>query len=131
MQVETVLLAVHSGTVTLAPVPEEEDEALREAMMEELDVGAVTPVPRERSSGHSMVDPLTRVSLFIPVPDFRQMAYVSMDDMVADAWISPAVVELKLPVGIANIRNRRAAGFQIVARERTTDNAYRVPSPSN
>ena len=51
--------------------------------------------------------------------------------MVADAWISPAVVELKLPVAIANIRNKRAAGFQIVTRERTTDSKYRVPPLSS
>ena len=80
VQVEAVLLSVDSGTVTLAPVPEEDDESFREAMMEELDVGAVAPVPRERSSGHPMFDPLTSITLFIPVPDFRQMAYVSIDD---------------------------------------------------
>ena len=54
MQVETVLISVHSGTVTLALVPEEDDAALREAMLEERDAGAATPVPRERSPGHPM-----------------------------------------------------------------------------
>ena len=58
------------------------------------------------------------------------MAYVSIDDMVADAWVSPAVVALNHPVAIANIRNKRAAGFQIVTRERTTNGKYRVPPPS-
>ena len=51
--------------------------------------------------------------------------------MVADAWISPTVVELKLPVAIATIRNKKAAGFQIVTRERTTDSKYVVPPPSS
>ena len=51
-QVETVLLSVHSGTVILAPVPEEDEEALRESMSDELDAGAATPVPRERSTAH-------------------------------------------------------------------------------
>ena len=105
------LLSVRSGTVTLAPVPEKDAEPLRESMMEELDASAVTPVPRERSPRHPMVDPPTSISLMISVPDFRQMAYVSIDDMVADAWISPATVELKLPVAIATIRNKTDAGF--------------------
>ena len=93
VQVETVLLAVRSGTVTLAPVPEEDDEAPREAMLEELDVRAVIPVPREQWSGHPRLDPLTSITFLIPVPDFRQMAHDSIDDMVADAWLSQAVVQ--------------------------------------
>ena len=43
MQVETVLLAIQSGIVTLELVLEEEDKAM---LLENIDVGAVTPVPR-------------------------------------------------------------------------------------
>ena len=108
-----------------------DNAALRGAMMEQLDVGAVAPVPRERPPGRPILDPLTSITLLIPVPDFRQMAYVSIDDMVADAWVSPKAVELKVPVAIATIRNKRAAGFQIATRERTADNIFRVPPPSS
>ena len=72
------------------------------------------PLLQYRANGlqkHPLFDPLTSITLRIPVPDFRQLAYVSIDDMVADAWISPATVELKLPVAIATIRNKTDAGF--------------------
>ena len=74
----------------------------------------LVPLLQYRANGlqkHPLFDPLTSITLRIPVPDFRQMAYVSIDDMVADAWISPATVELKLPVAIATIRNKTDAGF--------------------
>ena len=62
-----------------------------------------------------MFDPVNNIALLTPDPDFQQMAYASIDDMVADAWISPEAVKLKLPVALA-------AGFQIVTRARATDN---------
>ena len=111
--------------MTIAPVPEEDDEALREAMTEELDAGAVAPVPCEQSSGHPMCDPLRNITLLIPFADFMQMACVPIDVMMADAWISPTPAEFKLPVAIANIRNKKAASCQTVTRERTTANAYK------
>ena len=89
-------------------------------MQDEFGVGALTLAPRERSPLPSY-DPHIGITLLIPVPDFKQMAYVSIDDMVADAWTSPKAVEFKLPVAIATIRNKKVAGFQIVTRERTTD----------
>ena len=67
-----------AGTVTLAFVPEEDEDALRESMMDALDAGAATPVPRERFPAHPMFDPRTSITLLIPVPDFRQMAYVPL-----------------------------------------------------
>ena len=72
-----------------------------------------------------MVDPLTSIILLTPVPDFRQMAYFSIEDMVADSWLSLKVVELGLPMAIATIRHRKVAGFQIVTHERTTDSKYK------
>ena len=60
------------------------------------------------------------ITLLVPVPDLRQMASVSVDDMMVDAWVSKEVVELKLPVSIANIRSKLAAGIPMVTRERTT-----------
>ena len=79
--------------MTLALVPEEDGDALRESMMDEIGAGAATPVPRERSP-HPDYGHHAGITLLIPVPDFMQMAYVSCDDMVAGAWISPTVVDL-------------------------------------
>ena len=57
------------------------------------------------------------------------MAYVSIDDMMVDAWISPTVVALNLPVAVATLRSRRAEDFQFVTRERSTDCKYAAPPP--
>ena len=90
--------------------------------MEDIDVGVVTPVPRSRSSkGTPMRDPLNSITLRNLVPYIRHMAYAFIDDMVADAWTSPEAVALKLPVAIANLRDKTAAGFQVVTREHATD----------
>ena len=92
------------------------------------------PLLQYRANGlqkHPLFDPLTSITLRIPVPDFRQMDYVTIDDVAADAWILLAVVKLKLPVVIATIRKKKAAGFQILTCERTADSAYRVPPSSN
>ena len=40
-------------------------------------------------------------------------------------------VEFKLLVAIATFRNKKAAGFQSVMRERTTDSKFRVPPLSS
>ena len=59
VQVETILLSVHIGTVTLTPVPNADEAELLESMMDEIDADAPTPVPRARSSrelGHRMYD---------------------------------------------------------------------------
>ena len=48
VHVETILLSVHTGTVTLVPVPDVDEEKLLESMMENIDAEALTPVPRER-----------------------------------------------------------------------------------
>ena len=63
---------MHSGTPNLEPVQEEE-EALRESLMEEVDVGDATPVPRVRSpreAGHPMFDLETGIILFYLGPYF-------------------------------------------------------------
>lgn len=49
VQVEAMLLAMHSGIVNLERVRKEDDEVQLEAMMEEIDACVVAPVPRERS----------------------------------------------------------------------------------
>ena len=61
-----------------------------------------------------MYDPTNTLTLLVPVPDIRQMAYVSMYDLVVDAWISLVVVTLKLPVAIATLRGTIFAGIQVV-----------------
>ena len=129
LEVDKVLLSMHAGSVTLAPVQEEDEEELHKSMLDEIDAGALTPAPRERST-LPYYDPRTGITLLSPVPDFMQMAYVSIDDMMADARISPETVELKLPLAVATIRSKRAEGIQFITRERTTDNKYVVPPPS-
>ena len=59
------------------------------------------------------------------------MAYVSVDDMMAYAWESKAVVDLKLSAAIANIRSKLVAGIPLVTRERTTYSKYVVRPPSS
>ena len=83
------------------------------------------PLLRYHASGLQYILCLIRLQVLLAI--FRSQSlgrrrYVSIDDMVADAWISPTTVELKLPVAIATIRNKKAAGFQIVTRGLTTDN---------
>ena len=122
-------MSIQAGTAYLAPRREENEEELMRSFQDEIDVGALTPVPRERSPLPTY-DSSTGITLLIPVPDFTQMAYVSIDDMMAVAWVSPAVVALKPPVAVATTRSKRAEGFQFVTHERTTDNKYVVPPPS-
>ena len=62
-------------------------------MQDEIDVGALTLAPRERSP-LPHYDPHTGITLLIPVPDFRQIAYVPVDDMMDDALVSQAAVVL-------------------------------------
>ena len=47
---ETVLMSIQAGTVYLAPVREDNEEELMSSLQDEIDAGAVTPVPRERST---------------------------------------------------------------------------------
>ena len=94
MEVNKVLLSIQAGTVYLAPVQEEEDkDELRLFLQDQIDA-----------------------------PDFRQTAYVSVDDVMADAWVSRETCELKLPVAIANIHSELAEGIPMVTGERTTCN---------
>ena len=130
VEIETVLLPIPAGTVYLAPVRAETEEELMRSVQDEIDVGDLTPVPRERSTLPEY-DPRMGFTLLITVPDLRQMAYVSVDDMMVDAWVSKEVVELKLPVAIANIRSKLVVGFPMVTRERTTYSKYQVPPPSS
>ena len=51
VQVETVLFSVHSGTVALFPVPEDDEAALRESMMDELER---SPGPRLQADGQCL-----------------------------------------------------------------------------
>ena len=83
---------LHTGTVTLTPVPEVYEEEPFEFMMKEIGADAPSRVPRARSSselGQRMYDATNIITLLMNVPDFRRMAYVSADDMVADSWVSP------------------------------------------
>ena len=59
------------------------------------------------------------------------MTYVSVDDMMDDAWVSREAVALQLLVAIANIRSKLAEGIPMVTRERTTYSKYVVPPPSS
>ena len=132
VQVETILLSVHTDIATPTPVPETDEEGLFEFMMSEIDADAPTLVPRVRltkEASHRMYDLANSITLLIPVPDFRRMAYVSAQDMMAYAWILPEAVKPKVSVALANMRSKKAAGFHVVARERTTDSKLIVPPP--
>ena len=134
VHVETILLSVHTGTVTLTPVPEGDEEEPIEFMMEESDADAPTPVPRARSSrepGQRMYGTTNSITLLTIVPDFRRIAYVSADNMVADSWVSPEAIKQMLPVALASMRSKKAAGFQLVTRERRTESKFVVPLPSS
>ena len=93
------------------------------SLQDEIGAGAVSPAPRERSTFQEY-GPRLGITLLIPVLDLRHLVYVSVDDMMADAWVSKDPVELKLPAAIATARNKRAAGIPLVTRERTTYSKY-------
>ena len=81
-----MLLSVHTGTVTLTGVPETDEEALFDSMMNEKGANAPTPVPRARltkEASHRTYDSAGSITLLFPVRDFRRMAYV-IEDMVAE-----------------------------------------------
>ena len=129
-----MLRSVHSGVVALQLVQEEEDDTRCEAMLAEIDAGTVTPVPHGPSptgKGHPMFDEVNSITLLTAVPDFRQTSYVSADDMLVDSWISPQAVQLRLPVALATLRSKKAAGSQVVTRERTIDSKLVLPHPSS
>ena len=50
-----------------------------------------------------MYDAQDSIPRRIPVPDLKRMTYASVEEMVADAWVSPTAVQLKLLVAIAKI----------------------------
>ena len=60
-----------------------------------------------------------------------RMTYASIDDMMANAWVSPEVVALRLAVAVAIQCSKRAEGIPMVTRKRTTDSKYVVPPPSS
>ena len=63
--------------------------------------------PAYRSCNNVTSLSLSGVALLIPVPDFHQMAYDSIDHMMADAWVSQEAVGLQLPVAVAAIRRQQ------------------------
>ena len=106
------LFSIEFNNLTLEQTMEEL-ERIRRAESDDIgiDVGASTPAPRARS-GHPTFDPVNSIILLNPVPDFRQMAYASMDDTEADAWTLPEAVQLKLPVALASMRDKKVSSFQ-------------------
>ena len=58
------------------------------------------------------------------------MAYVSFEEMVHDAWMSPTAVELRIPTAIAKARKMQAEGRTLVTRERSTSGTLIPPFPS-
>ena len=62
------------------------------------------------------------------------MDYVAIDDMVVDVGLSLAFVTLKLPVALANLRDKKAAIVPIVIRKRATARnmlSYLLPTMSD
>ena len=58
------------------------------------------------------------------------MAYVSFEDMVHDAWMSPTAVELQIPTAIVTARKMQAEGRILMTREHSTSSATVPPFPS-
>ena len=78
-----------------------------------------------------MYDSKNSITLLMPVPEFRQMAYVSIDEMATEAWISPTAFSLQFPSAVAALCGQQTAGIPVVTRERITDNKYVVTPPSS
>ena len=76
------------------------------------------------------MDPSNSVTLRIPAPQLRRMAYVSFEEMVHDAWMSPTAVELKIPTAVATARRMQAEGRTLATRERSTSSQLIPPFPS-
>ena len=80
MAVETLLLTIQSGTVTIVPAVVEAD--MDEVPFDEIDSNAPTPVSRERVAevlDFTMVDPSNSVTIRVPARQLRKMAYVSFE----------------------------------------------------
>ena len=77
-----------------------------------------------------MVDTSNSVTLRIPAHPLRKMAYISFEDMVHDAWMSPTAVELTNPTAIVKARRMQAEGRALVARERSTSGTLIPPFSS-
>ena len=55
------------------------------------------------------------------------MAYVSFEEMVHDAWMSPTVVELQIPTAIVKARKMQAEGRIFATCERSTSGTTAPP----
>ncbi len=105
---------------------------LMKYLLMKIDYNAPTPVSRERVADVpdlTMVDPSNSVTLRVPARQLK-MAYVSFDEMVHDAWMSPTAVELQIPTAIVKARKMLAEGRILVTRERSTSSTFIPPFPS-
>ena len=100
---------------------------------DEIDYNAPTPVSRGRVAeipDFLWWTPSNNVTLRIPARQLRKMAYVSFEEMVHDAWMTPTAVELNIPTAIAKTRKMQAKGRTLVTRERSTSRALIPPFPT-
>ena len=119
MAVETLLLTIQSGTVTLVPAVVEAD--IDEVPLDEIDCNAPTLVSRDRMAeipDLTMVDTSNSVTPRVSSSTAEKMAYVPFEEMVHDAWMSPTAVELQIPTVIVKARKMQAEGRILVMRER-------------
>ena len=80
MAVETLLLTIQYGTVTIVPAVVEAD--IEEVPPDEIDYNAPTPVSRERVAeipDLTMVDTSNSATLRVPDRQLRKMVYVSFE----------------------------------------------------
>ena len=130
MAVETLLLTIQPGTVTLVPVVIEAD--IDEVPPDEIDYNAPTPVSRERLAeipDLTMVDTSNSVTLRVPSRQLSKWHMFPFGEMVHDAWMSPTAVELQIPTAIVKARKMQAEGRTLVTRERSTSGALIPPFP--
>ena len=128
MAVETLLLTIQSGTVTLVPAVVEAD--IDEVPLDEIDYNAPTSVSRERVAevpDLTMVDPSSSVTLRVPARQLRKWHTFPFKEMVHDAWMSPTAVELQIPTAIVKARRMQAEGRILVTRERSTSGTLIPP----
>ena len=78
----------------------------------------------------TMLDPSNSVTLCVPARQLRQMAYVSFEAIVHDAWMPPTAVELQIPTAIVKARKMQAEGRILVTRERSTSGTLVPPFPT-
>ena len=108
VEVGHALLFVHNSTVALVPVHKDEEEATRESIVDATDANAPTPILLARSSRKLHIPMDYSKNKKHPPHSFSKLfqwlTSASAKDMVANYWVAPEAIQLKLLVALANMR---------------------------